>query len=130
MPYIKQCFYVDDDADDRELFCDAVATISPEIECRTSSTGLEALSYLHENPDFNPDCIFIDMNMPMLNGVESLEEIRKISRLANTPIYLFSTMASPTFREKAEALGAKDFLEKPSSMQQMNQMLTRILLQE
>ncbi len=130
MAFIKQCFFIDDDADDRELFCEAVGAIHPEIDCRTASTGLEALSYLFDNPDFLPDCIFLDMNMPMLNGVESLGEIRKIPKLQQTRIYLFSTMASSSLREQASAFGATGFLEKPSSMQQMNQMLTRILEQE
>lgn len=130
MAFIKQCFFIDDDADDRELFCEAVEIIDRDIDCRTASTGLEALRYLSETPDFTPECIFIDMNMPLLNGVESLSEIRKNPKLQHTRIYLFSTMASPGLRDEASALGAAGFLEKPSSMQQMNQMLTRILKQE
>lgn len=127
MTFIKQCFFIDDDSDDRELFCETVQNISTEIDCRTASTGIEALGYLSDHPEFTPECIFIDMNMPLLNGVESLNEIRKIGALAHAQIYLFSTVSTPKLRDDALALGAVGFLEKPTSMQQMHEMLLSIL---
>jgi len=76
----RQCLFIDDDADDQEFFCDAALSIDPHITCKFASNGVEAIEQLLDE-SFLPDFIFIDMNMPKMNGKETLEEIRKMDRL-------------------------------------------------
>ena len=59
---------VDDDADDRQFFIDAVREIDKAIECVVAKDGLHALELLN-NADFVlPNFIFLDLRMPRFNG--------------------------------------------------------------
>src|ERR1700758_2081341 len=83
-------FLVDDDADDREIFTMAARCIR-KTECITAKNGEEALEFLKKNEEFVPDFIFLDLNMPKVDGKECLVEMRKIERLKQVPIYIYST---------------------------------------
>jgi CheY-like chemotaxis protein len=81
--------YADDDSDDRELFSQAVREIDPEIQIIEVENGLEAITSLAT--DILPDLIFLDVNMPLLNGDEALVQIRKDSRLKDLKVVMYST---------------------------------------
>ena len=70
-----------------------------------------------------PDCIFIDMNMPRMNGIECLEQIKKMDHLKDVPVCMFSTSADPTLVAKTKALGAVDFIVKPADITVLSEML-------
>jgi CheY-like chemotaxis protein len=108
----RTCLLVDDDEDDKEIFCLALQNIDPSIDCRTASDGLEALSILKDG-SFVPDFIFLDLNMPVMNGKECLKEIRKQNHLHDTPVIIFSTSSAERDREETKALGASAFITKP-----------------
>ncbi|MBD3581362.1 response regulator [Flavobacterium selenitireducens] len=122
----RQCLFIDDDVDDQEFFCDAANSIDPDLECMFASNGIDALEKLKDEA-FLPDFIFIDMNMPKMNGKETLEEIRKIERLNAVSVYIYSTAAAPRTTQEMLALGATDFLIKPSSVQGLQELLGKIL---
>jgi CheY-like chemotaxis protein len=122
----RHCLFIDDDVDDQEFFCDAAQTIDPEILCTFAGNGVEALSKLNDET-FTPNFIFIDMNMPKMNGRETLEQIRKMSRLNEASVFIYSTAAAPRTTEEMMAMGATDFLVKPSSVQGLQELLGKIL---
>lgn len=126
MAFPKHCFFIDDDTDDQDFFCAAALKINPEINCVFAQNGIEAIAKLQDDT-FVPDVIFIDMNMPLMGGRETLEEIRKIERLNQTAIYVYSTGVSPAVSKQMLALGATDFLIKPSNMNDLQQLLQKIL---
>jgi len=126
MAFQRQCLFIDDDPDDQEFFRDAALTIDPELSCVFASNGFEAISMIREK-NLTPHFIFIDMNMPKMNGKETLEEIRKIGRLDDASIFIYSTAAAPRTTEEMMALGATDFLIKPSSVQGLQDLLEKIL---
>jgi CheY-like chemotaxis protein len=108
----KTCLLVDDDEDDKEIFCLALAKVDPAIECTTASDGLEALSIL-KNRSFVPSYIFLDLNMPRMDGKECLKEIRKQSHLQDIPVIIFSTSSAEKDIEETKKLGASSFITKP-----------------
>ena len=59
---------VDDDHEDREFFCDALREIDPSVVCLIAASGMEALALLQDR-DALPDYIFLDINMPMMDGL-------------------------------------------------------------
>ena len=127
MQILKKCFFIDDDEDDRDFFCTAMQQIDESIECIFAKDGVNAVNQLTENESFIPDYIFIDMNMPLMDGRQCLETIKKIERLDHVPVYIYSTSGSPKLVEQVMKAGAKDFLIKPSSMPELTKMLKEIV---
>ena len=78
-------FLADDDPDDREFFTLALRKIDPTIKCVITKVGCEALDFFKENESFIPDFIFLDFNMPRVNGKECFLELRKINRIRLAP---------------------------------------------
>ena len=123
----KKCFFIDDDEDDRDFFCLAIQAISPDMECVFAKDGVHAIEELQKDPLFIPDFIFIDMNMPMMDGKQCLTAIRRIERLNNIPVYIYSTSGTPKLISEILALGAKEFLLKPTNMNALEQLLKGIV---
>lgn len=123
MAFARKCFFIDDDDDDRDFLCAAVATIDDTIECVYAKDGPDAIAKLAGDPSFVPGLIFIDMNMPLMDGIEVLEEIMKFPRLQKVPKYLYSTASRQDLIEKAIGLGATEFLLKPSSMEELTELI-------
>jgi CheY-like chemotaxis protein len=109
------CFLIDNDKDDQEIFSLALAEANPSLHFEAANNGLEGIRRLKEDTGFTPDYIFIDMNMPFMNGQECLREIRTIDRLQHIPVYIYSTAANPATMEQVRKSGASDFLVKPNS---------------
>ena len=82
LSYEKLSVYlIDDDADDRKIFSMAIALMPVTILCAYADNGVEAIDRLKSDMDLNPDFIFIDINMPLMNGFVCLKELKKISGL-------------------------------------------------
>ncbi|GAB3501434.1 response regulator [Emticicia fontis] len=104
-------FLIDDDIDDQEIFTFIFSDAYPLAECVFADDGLYALEKL-QDVSFNPDIIFIDINMPRLNGLEILKELKKIERLSETPVYMYSTSKENVVVEESIRLGATGFIKK------------------
>ncbi len=74
-----------DDIDDQEIFTLVLKSVNPSINCVTANDGIEAVTKLMTEASFNPDYIFLDLNMPRMSGKEYLQEIKKIDRLKEPP---------------------------------------------
>ena len=118
-----RCFLIDDDLDDQEIFLMAMQQFDASIRCDFASDGAKALEQLKADAVDVPDCIFIDMNMPRMNGIDCLEQIKKIDHLKDVPACMFSTSADPTLVARAKALGAIDFIIKPADIMELSGML-------
>jgi len=111
MPGIR-ILVVDDSVVVRKLVCEALAS-SPQIELAgTASSGAIALAKI---PQLNPDVITLDIEMPGLNGIQTLTEIRKL--YPKLPVIMFSTLTERGAAITLEALaqGASDYVTKPSN---------------
>jgi CheY-like chemotaxis protein len=89
---------VDDDIDDREMFQAAVSEIDPEIHCLQFESGIKVLSYLAQ-AELTASYIFIDINMPKMNGYECVEHIRHIPGNEHMRIVMYSTAFNPKLRD-------------------------------
>ncbi len=116
---------VDDDAEDMELFGQAVAEIDPTITCVEAYNGLEALKILKRN-EWLPDYIFLDINMPLMNGRRCLEEIKSNDSYMRIPVIIYSTTRDADQIRACRDLGA-DFLTKPESFDVLVTSLKQIL---
>jgi CheY-like chemotaxis protein len=116
--------YVDDDPDDRYIFEEAVKAIDARLICSTVNDGTEALIYLESN---KPDVVFLDINMPLMNGKTCLERIRANERMSDLPVYILSTSDDPAEKNFCKRIGASDFFMKPDSYRQLKQLLRSVV---
>jgi CheY-like chemotaxis protein len=121
--------YVDDDAEDRELFQEAVHIIDPTIICNVANDGQHGLDTL-EQLIVTPDIIFLDVNMPVMNGRQFLETIRKTIRLRSIPVVMYSTTSASKEISDYKSLGARDFVVKPSSFDGVCKALRKFIVSE
>lgn len=119
----KTCLLIDDDIDDQEIFSLVLKSVNPSIACIIANDGVEAVSRLAAEENLNPDYIFLDLNMPRMDGKECLQEIKKIDRLKQTPVIIYSTSSEQKDIVETRRLGASDYLEKQSSVADLKKML-------
>ncbi|HEY9009024.1 response regulator [Ohtaekwangia sp.] len=123
---LKTILLVDDDQDDAELFCEALKEVSPSATCRWENDGINLIRKIESNTIDSPDLIFLDINMPQMNGWEVLDYLKKHERLTDTPIIMFSTTSSIYDGRKALNKGAICFYEKPTSFFDLKDFLRSI----
>lgn len=119
----KTCFLIDDDIDDQEIFTLVLKSVNPSITCITANDGIEAVTKLTSEETFKPDYIFLDLNMPRMDGKECLREIKKIDRLKGIPVIIYSTSSAQHDISDTQALGASGYLEKQSSLAELKNRL-------
>jgi len=120
--------YADDDPEDRELVTDAFKPYSHHVEVITFPDGMALLSYLRSLPPLDPTpcLIIIDINMPLLNGRETLEQLRQIARFDPVPAVLFTT--SSMHHDRNFALRHKaGFITKPIDIGQLEQITDQFI---
>jgi len=115
----KTFFIVDDDIDDQDLFIEAVSEVDNSIECLSASDCEEALDLLKNKKIGMPDMIFLDLNMPRLNGKQCLAELKKEAHLADIPVIIYSTSSEKRDIEETSRLGAAHFLTKPNKFEEL-----------
>lgn len=121
---------VDDDEDDRNLFCEALNYINPFMTCINARNGEEALRGLKLEHFPKPDLIFLDLNMPRLNGIECLKELKNDIALRSIPVIIFTTSKAYLDKELALNFGAADFITKPSSFKTLCSELKSIFVNQ
>lgn len=121
---------VDDDEDDRDLFCDAVNSVDPSIKCLMARNGEEALEGLKNRAFPRPDIIFLDLNMPRLNGMQCLNALKKDPLLKHIPIVIYTTSKLKEDKKAAMQAGAAGFVTKPTSLTELCEMISGVLVNQ
>ena len=126
MVLYKNIFIADDDEDDRLLFSKALEEINKNIKCEFATDGHHALTTLKKLPVL-PDILFLDLNMPKINGLECLRRIKNDINLIKLPIVIFTTSQNPDDIETTYRLGANVYFSKPSNYNVLKAKLEHIL---
>ena len=117
---------IDDDLDDQEIFLMCIKDVSGKIDCRTANNGVVAIELLESHATYIPDYIFLDVNMPMMNGIECLKLLKQIKRLKDTKIFMYSTTSETAVVTQTQILGADDFIVKPVRTTTLKDKLSKI----
>jgi CheY-like chemotaxis protein len=115
---------VDDDSDDSELFCEALHEVDNSVHCHFALDGQDALNKL---PSLAPDVIFLDINMPGMNGWDCLNKLKSDPDCKHIPVIMYSTSSHKTEVEKAFDMGAHSFFSKPSDYKQLKKVLRELI---
>jgi CheY-like chemotaxis protein len=124
MTMYKNIFLVEDNPADRDLFLLAVERFDPTIACETAYNGSYALQMLQLSHPL-PDVIFLDLNMPRMDGFEFLTLIKDNKRLRDIPVVILTTSAEDA--DRCLHLGATLFLTKPDSLTLFRAMIQEVL---
>lgn len=106
------CFLIDDDIDDQEIFLSVLEDIAPSIRCYTATNGQEAISKL-SSEEIKPDLIFLDLNMPLMNGKQFLKACNLLDGCRHIPVIVLTTSSDKNSIEETMQLGARDYITKP-----------------
>lgn len=110
----RKILLVDDDADDRKYFLEALQEIDATVQCVTAKDGQQALELLN-NSDFTlPHYIFLDLRMPKISGRQCLLQIKSDDRLKDIPVIIYTTSREAQDSEELKQLGSVHFISKPS----------------
>jgi DNA-binding response OmpR family regulator len=102
-----EVFLVEDNPADVMLVRVALSQVPFPIRLEVAKDGEQALKMLN-TPDFSPDLIILDLNMPRLDGQSVLQQYRK-----RTPVVIFSSTQNKAEVQEALALGAREYVQKP-----------------
>lgn len=109
----KKILLVEDDQLDVISVERSLNKIDQDVELFTAYNGIEALEVLKENPENLPDIILLDLNMPIMNGIEFLQTIKADDRYKNIEVFIMTTSGEEADRRKAEELSISGYLIKP-----------------
>ncbi len=120
---------VDDDKEDVQIFINAVQDIDTDIVCYTACDGIDALKLLSTPEIAIPDVIFLDLNMPRMDGRRFMEEKNKLEYVASVPVIVYSTTRRTKDVDEVKKLGASDFITKPTKYKDICNEISKVLNQ-
>jgi CheY-like chemotaxis protein len=123
---VKRILLADDDRDDQDIFVEALSGLDPDIVCEGAHDGYQAISLLSSHETI-PNLIFIDINMPIMNGWELLGMLKNDKKLGKIPVIIYSTSSRPEDKTIAEQLGAICFVTKPGDYKLVKAMLKIVI---
>jgi CheY-like chemotaxis protein len=95
-----------------------------DYEVYEASSGAEALVLAETQ---SPDLIISDINMPDLDGIQTVEALRRLPHVRELPVIFISGLASEEHRRRIAVLGAAELLSKPFSIQELMEMIGKCL---
>jgi CheY-like chemotaxis protein len=121
----KIILLADDDVDDTEMFCEAIENIDKSIVCHCAVNGKELLNKLNALVE-KPQLIFLDVNMPVINGWECLRMLKEDEKYRNIPVIMISTSSHKKEMDIAWDLGALCYFIKPNNFNELSEVLEAI----
>jgi CheY-like chemotaxis protein len=118
----------DDDEDDRLFFTDAFEELKINTIVNTVNNGKELLNFLNHPETVLPNIIFLDLNMPILNGIDCLKEIKSNDKFKDIAIAIYSTSSSDKDVENTFVLGANIYIKKPSNFNDLKKTLSEVVI--
>ncbi|GGW34610.1 response regulator [Arenibacter certesii] len=117
----------DDDQDDRLLFKEAIEEIKIKTKLSLFKNGQELMDYLTLPNIILPEIVFLDLNMPIKNGMQCLSEIRNHDKLKDLLVAIYSTSSSEEDIEETFVNGANIYINKPNSFGSLKKAIEKAL---
>jgi len=126
--YSKTILYVDDDADDIVMLRNTIGTLDTGHQIVTAPDGVHALALLKQmyHDDRLPCLIVLDINMPRMDGRQTLVSLQKDTALSSIPVVLFSTSSSSLDKSFCKAKKV-ELITKPYRFQELYSTANKLL---
>jgi CheY-like chemotaxis protein len=112
----KFVLYADDDTDDKDWVTEACQTVDRALQLTFVDNGRAVLDFLSgKSPDGLPSLIVLDLNMPELDGRQTLKKLKTHPLYQSIPVAIVTTSTNRLDREVCQKLGASLFLTKPDT---------------
>ena len=122
----EKILLIEDDIDDQEFFSDALKDIAPQANLSIASKASDALDMLASLRRLHlPQIIFLDYNLPAMDGLDFLKALRKVDRYKAIPAIILGNALM--HQEECYALGAIVCIEKPSTLEDLRDALDEVL---
>lgn len=118
----------DDDEADRLLFAEAFSELKINTIIRTLNDGIQLMELLNTTNDKLPHLVFLDLNMPIKNGLQCLKEIRSNQKFDDIFIAIYSTSSNEKDIEDTFRNGANIYITKPSEFNFLKQVLEKAVM--
>lgn len=125
--YNLHIIIAEDDCDDADIICHSFNKNPDFVKVSLVANGEELLNFLKDTANETPDVILTDINMPILDGIEALQEILNTNTLKKIPCFVYSTSINPVYKEKCDLMGVKAYLIKPYSIEGFDEIPKSIL---
>ena len=122
----KNILLIDDDSDDADIFMEAINAVHKDIILSYESNPVNAFHNLQDSENV-PDLIFLDFNMPLLNGRDFLSKMKCESHLCTVPVIMISSPSMGFFEDLLFKNEITHYISKPSSYSELIKMLKDIL---
>jgi CheY-like chemotaxis protein len=112
----SKILYADDDSDDRFFLNESIVSSGLDAKIVFVSNGQEAISYIEQTSEPLPSLVILDLNMPKMNGKETLSYLKTHPRYRNIPVIILSTSENKEEMAACAAQGALSYFVKPAQM--------------
>jgi CheY-like chemotaxis protein len=124
---MKTIVLADDDGDDAEIFEEALSRSCPSTSFVRFEDGNQLLRYLEANYPQLPDMIFLDLNMPEMNGWQCLAALKTNLKFKDVPVIMYTTSSNPRDKEIALDLNAHGLIVKPGNPKLLERLLSDVI---
>lgn len=126
----KKIILADDDAEDRTIIQDAMELLDAGDVMLFAENGEQLLELLQQSfSTFHLPCLIVlDMNMPKMNGTQTLSTLKADAHFKDIPVIIYTTSINPVEQEKCLSMGAHSFITKPVSFKE-SEKITNAFLQ-
>ncbi len=120
---------IDDDPEEFDIFCDALARLDKSIACENALSCSEGFQKMEASKGL-PRYIFLDLNMPQAHGEVCLEKIKSHPTYSSIPVFIYTTSNRESDIQVTKRLGAQSFFTKPDDVQGLLKILSYVVSNE
>jgi len=122
----KFILYADDDSDDVTWVSEACKNLDLNWDIAFVSNGREVMEFLHETQTHTPSLVVLDLNMPEMDGRQTLQQIKNSDLYKNIPVVIVTTSGNKMDKEVCKRLGASLYLTKPDSYREWQDVVLQL----
>jgi CheY-like chemotaxis protein len=119
---------VEDDSDDSDIVREAILTLSPRYSVNCTDQSDKALAYLESlKKEELPALIILDLNLPLVNGIQFLKTVKANKRLRHIPVAIYSNATYKKYKEEALEAGACAYFTKKATVTEIKEDVEKML---